>query len=197
MPKPKNIKKSNYRKVSDKLKKVGGLKKATYAQVEHIYKMLMLKYVMSLEDQLKSDQYHLLLKQNTIETLEGEIKLKNRKLSQIELFQRRLAKKLNARATKDKGDWKKLTEKLTEFRDANNDLYKKNQDLVKDNFDLTRAYNGLHSLGKFAEEEGIDIKKHNGKLPENSKWEFEQKHTLTEGGKVNHQYRVKPKKENK
>ena len=192
----KKTSKSKYRKVSNKLEKVGGLKKATYAQVEHIYKMLMLKYVMSLEDQLKEDKAHLLLKQNTIETLEEDIKLKNSKLVQIELFQKRLAKKLNTRATKDEGDYKLLTDRLIQFRDANNDLYKKNQDLVKDNFDLTRAYNGLHTLGKFAEEEGIDIKKHNGRLPENSKWEFEQKHTLTEGGKVKHQYRVKPKKEN-
>ena len=192
----KKTSKSNYRKVSNKLEKVGGLKKATYAQVEHIYKMLMLKYVMSLEDQLKEDKAHLLLKQNTIETLEEDIKLKNSKLVQIELFQKRLAKKLNTRATKDEGDYKLLTDRLIQFRDANNDLYKKNQDLVKDNYELTRAYNGLHTLGKFAEDEGIDIKKHNGKLPENSKWEFEQKHTLTEGGKVKHQYRVKPKKEN-
>ena len=192
----KKTSKSKYRKVSNKLEKVGGLKKATYAQVEHIYKMLMLKYVMSLEDQLKEDKAHLLLKQNTIETLEEDIKLKNSKLVQIELFQKRLAKKLNTRATKDEGDYKLLTDRLIQFRDANNDLYKKNQDLVKDNYELTRAYNGLHTLGKFAEDEGIDIKKHNGKLPENSKWEFEQKHTLTEGGKVKHQYRVKPKKEN-
>ena len=67
----------NYRKISNKLKKVGGLRKATYAQVEHIYKLLMLKYVMSLEDQLKEDKYHLLLKQNTIQTLEEEIRFKN------------------------------------------------------------------------------------------------------------------------
>ena len=192
----KKTSKSKYRKVSNKLEKVGGLQKATYAQVEHIYKMLMLKYVMSLEDQLKEDKAHLLLKQNTIETLEEDIKLKNSKLVQIELFQKRLAKKLNTRATKDEGDYKLLTDRLIQFRDANNDLYKKNQDLVKDNYELTRAYNGLHTLGKFAEDEGIDIKKHNGRLPENSKWEFEQKHTLTEGGKVKHQYRVKPKKEN-
>ena len=73
------MKKKNpsYRKISDEIKKVGGLKKATYAQVEHIYKLLMLKYVMSLEDQLQEDKYHLLLKQNTIQTLEEEIRFKN------------------------------------------------------------------------------------------------------------------------
>ena len=73
------MKKKNpsYRKISDEIKKAGGLNKATYAQVEHIYKLLMLKYVMSLEDQLKEDKYHLLLKQNTIQTLEEEIRFKN------------------------------------------------------------------------------------------------------------------------
>ena len=197
MPKLKNTKNPNYRKLTEKIEKIGGATKATNAQLERLFNLQHIKYVMSIEDQLKEDKAHLLLKQNTIETLEGEIKLKNRKLSQIELFQRRLAKKLNTRATQDEDDYKKLGERLVEFRDANNDLYKKNQDLVKDNFELTRAYNGLHTLGKFAEESGVDIKKHNGKLPENSKWEFEQKHTLTEGGKVKHQYRVKPKKENK
>ena len=59
----------SYRKISNEVKKAGGLKRATYAQVEHIYKLLMLKYVMSLEDQLKEDKAHLLLKQETIEEL--------------------------------------------------------------------------------------------------------------------------------
>ena len=49
----------------------------------------------------------------------------------------------------------------------------------------------------FAEELGVDIKKHNGHLPENSKWDFEHKHTLTEAGKVRHQYKIKPKKQTK
>ena len=72
--KKKNL---NYRKVSSKLEKVGGLRKATYAQAEHIFKNLMIKYVTSLEDQLTEDKSHLLLKQNTIETLEEDIKVKN------------------------------------------------------------------------------------------------------------------------
>ena len=49
-------------------------------------------------------------------------------------------------------------------------------------------------MGQFAEELGVDIKKYNGQLPENNKWDFEHKHTLTEAGKVKHQYRMKPKK---
>ena len=44
-------------------------------------------------------------------------------------------------------------------------------------------------MGKFAEELGIDIKKHNKKLPEYH--QFEQKHTLLESGRVQHIYKMK------
>ena len=180
MPKTKSIKKPNYRKISNNLKKVGGFKKATYNQVEHIYKMLMLKYVITLEDQLAEDKAHLLLKQNTIETLEEDIKVKNNLIRRWQLYDYKSAKKVN-----------KVFE---EYKEANKDLSKQNKEVIKDNYELTRAYNGLHTLGKFAVESGVDIKKYNGQLPENNKWDFEQKHTLTETGKVKHQYRLKPKK---
>ena len=36
---PQKKKNPNYRKVSDKDKKAGGLKKPTYAQEEHLYKL--------------------------------------------------------------------------------------------------------------------------------------------------------------
>jgi len=49
-------------------------------------------------------------------------------------------------------------------------------------------------MGQLAEELGVDIKKYNGQLPENKKWDFEQSHTLTESGKVKHQYKLKPRK---
>jgi hypothetical protein len=44
-------------------------------------------------------------------------------------------------------------------------------------------------MGKFAEEQGIDIKKHNKKLPEYQ--QFEQEHTLLESGRVQHIYKMK------
>jgi len=191
----KKTAKHNYRKVSNKLEKVGGLKKATYAQVEHIYKMLMLKYVMSLEDQLKEDKAHLLLKQNTIQTLEEDITRKGELMALWVKAQKRNVKLVNRQREIEEDDHKNLFAKLVEFRDANTELAEQNKKITKDNFDLTRAYNGLHTLGKFAEETGVDIKKHNGKLPENQKWDFEQKHTLTEAGKVRHQYKLKPKKD--
>ena len=152
----------SYRKISNEVKKAGGLKRATYAQVEHIYKLLMLKYVMSLEDQLKEDKAHLLLKQETIEELILDTRHKTNQIRRKNI--------------------------------AINRVSKINKYLYRDNFELTRAYNGLAQMGQCAEEIGVDIKKYNGQLPENNKWDFEQKHTLTETGKVKHQYRMKPKK---
>ena len=183
MKKPKHIKKFNYRKLSDKVKKDGGLKKATYAQIEHIYKVLTLKYVMSLEDQLQEDKAHLSLKQYTIETLEEDVRTKNNLIRRWQVHGYKSAKTVE--------------ERFKEYKEANEDLSKQNKEVIKDNYELTRAYNGLSEMGHFAEELGVDIKKYNGQLPENNKWNFEQKHTLTESGKVKHQYRLKPKKENK
>ena len=89
----------------------------------------------------------------------------------------------------------KYEDKYVEFDTANKELSKENTRLIKDNIELTRAYNSLAHLGKFAEEEGIDIKKHNGKLPENSKnYKFSQKHTLLESCKVRSEYKLTPKK---
>ena len=39
-------------------------------------------------------------------------------------------------------------------------LLEKNQELLQSHHEITRAYNGLHEMGKFAEELGIDIKQH-------------------------------------
>jgi len=176
----KKSNKTNFGKVSAKIKKVGGLKKATYEQIEHIFKVSTIKYMITLEDQLKEDKAHLLLKQNTIETLEDDLRHKNNQIRTFYINTHKNAKKVN--------------KVFDDYKEANDNLAEKNKEIVKDNFDLTRAYNGLSQLGQFAEESGIDIKKHNGKLPENSKWDFEQKHTLTESGKVKHHYKLKAKK---
>jgi len=77
----------------------------------------------------------------------------------------------------------------------NKDCIQKNTEILKDHHEITRAYNGLHSMGKFAEEEGIDIKKHNRQLPENM--EFHQSHELMESGRVKHVYGIKKKKNKK
>jgi len=87
---------------------------------------------------------------------------------------------------------KKLEARLVDYREAHTDCLEKNQELLKDHIEITRAYNGLHHMGKFAEEQGIDVKKHNKKLPEH--YQFEQKHTLLESGRVQHIYKIKKKK---
>ena len=99
-----------------------------------------------------------------------------------------------------------LLERLEEFSEANRDFRKINKDnlkvnkeYVKENQELTRAYLGLHQMGKFASEQGIDIKKYVKKLPEHNKYKdftFEQKHTVLESGNVRHSYTLKPPKKN-
>jgi len=85
----------------------------------------------------------------------------------------------------------------TELLKKNKDCIKKNRDFVKTNkqlikrcVEITRAYNGIAEMGKFAEELGINIKEHQKQLPEH---EFNQKHTLLESGRVNHSYTFLPK----
>ena len=179
----KKTSKRNYRKISEKVKKLGGANKATNAQLENLFHRQHIKYVMSLEDQLQEDKAHLLLKQETIENLQEDIRQKGNLIRRWQLHGYKNTKKVN--------------EVLEDYKEANKDLSKQNKEVLKDNYELTRAYNGLSQMGHFAEELGVDIKKHNGKLPENNKWDFEHKHTLTESGKVKHHYKMKPKKDTK
>ena len=179
MKKTKPIKKLNYRRLSNKVKKLD-LNKATNKQLENLFHRQHIKYVMSLEDQLTEDKSHLLLKQNTIETLEEDVRVKSNLIRRWQLHGYKSTKEVN--------------KVLEDYKEANKDLSKQNKEVIKDNYELTRAYNGLSQMGQFAEELGVDIKKYNGNLPENSKWDFSQKHTLTEEGKVKHSYKLKPKK---
>jgi len=91
----KKSKKTNFGKVSAKIKKVGGLKKATYEQIEHIFKVATIKYMITLEDQLKEDKAHLLLKQNTIETLEEDLRHKNNQIRTFYINAYKNTKKVN------------------------------------------------------------------------------------------------------
>ena len=128
---------------------------------------------MTLEDQLTEDKAHLLLKENTIETLQDEIKEKNLKIEELQ--------KLYDEAIEVNND---VVEK-------NRDCIKANQTLLKDHNEIVRAYNGLAEMGRYAEEIGVDIKKHRSQLPEG--YEFNQSHTLLESGKVKHSYKLKKK----
>ena len=89
--------------------------------------------------------------------------------------------------------------RLTDFKNANNSLVEINAGLQKKNIEITRAYNGLAMMGKFAEENGIDIKKHNRDLPEHplNKYKFEQKHEVLESGKTKSSYTLTPPNKDK
>jgi len=143
------------------------VKDATNAQLDRLWKTIYVKYVVSLEKQLHEDKAHLFHKENTIQLLQEEIRSRS-----------------------------------FEFRTAYEDCIKKNDDfviqngqLIKERDETVRAYNGLHQMGKFAEELNVDIKKYSKKLPENN-MEFEQDHKVLESGKVQHSYKfIMPKKE--
>ena len=137
MTKTKHIKKRNYRRLSNKVKKLD-LNKATNEQLENLFHRQHIKYVMSLEDQLTEDKSHLLLKQNTIETLEEDLRVKSNLIRRWQLHGYKSAKEVN--------------KVLKDYKKANKDLSKENKEVIKSNFELTRAYNGLHTLGKFAVE---------------------------------------------
>ena len=97
-------------------------------------------------------------------------------------------------------DLKKINEILVDkYEDALETQEKELQECNKSKNEITRAYNGLHSLGKFAEDQGIDLRKACKDLPENqkNKYQFKQKHSLLESGKVSHEYFFGKKKNGK
>ena len=169
-------KKSNFRKASDGVKKTP-LKNATAAQLEKLFKLVYIKYVRRLEDQLTEDKAHLYCKESTISTLQREIQYYRNKMRKIELFEEKRARMLN----NNELEWE---HKLKEYIDANNDLAAKNKILLVDHIEITRAYNSLHNFGIMAQEQGIDIKKHREKLPENQLWDFKATQEVLESGKV-------------
>ena len=106
-------------------------------------------------------------------------------------------KELKEYYEKELGEANKLYEEAVEHNremaEVNRDAIKTNKELIKSHNEITRAYNGLHTIGKMAEDLGIDISKHNKMLPEHKDYDFSQKHTLLESGKVRHEYKLIPK----
>ena len=137
----------------------------------------------------------------THKILQDDVKLTNKNSILKETLYLKKLNHLKANYQKEIDELQNLYDEAIEINKdvivKNRNCIKANQEILKDHHEITRAYNGLAEMGKFAGETGVDIKKHNGKLPENHKWDFEQKHTLTEGGKVKHHYKLKAKKENK
>ena len=71
------------------------------------------------------------------------------------------------------------------------------EDWTKQYNEIVRAYNGLAEMGKFAEELGIDIRKHRKNLPESKDYEFSQDSKLLESGKVRHIFKLNKKTKRK
>ena len=95
----------------------------------------------------------------------------------------------------------KLYNHTLELQKVNNQYADYNERLVKDNFALTRAYDGLSQLGKMAEDLGINIEEHRWRLPENEKnhdWQFKHESKLMESGRVKNVFKFKmPESERK
>jgi len=144
------------------------LNKATTEQLHRLWKTIHIKYVVTLEDQLREDKAHLFHKENTIQLLQEEIQL--RSLEYKEAYEDCLKK--------------------------NDEFVIQNGELIKERDEVVRAYNGLHQMGKFAKELNIDIEKYSKKLPENN-MEFEQNHKVLESGKVQHSYKFTMPKKNR
>ncbi len=183
------VKKSNFRKAREALKKAGGLKKvsASKQQLERLCKTIHIKYVITLEDQLTEDKAHLYCKESTISTLQRELDYLRNKLQKIELFEEKRARILN----NNELEW---GHKLKEYVDANDDLAAKNKILTADHIEITRAYNSLQSFGIMAQEQGINIRKHREKLPENQLWDFKATQEVLESGKVINKIKATKKK---
>ena len=135
----------------------------------------------------------------THKILQDEVKIKNKNLILKEAF---YLKKLSALKVNYQKEIKELQNLYDEAIEINKDVVEKNRDcikanqtLLKDHNEIVRAYNGLAEMGRYAEETGVDIKKHRSQLPEG--YEFNQKHTLLESGKVKHSYSLKKKKNGK
>ena len=98
-------------------------------------------------------------------------------------------------------EFNKLHAHTLDLQKTNNQFADYNERLVKDNFALTRAYDGLSQMGKMAQDLGINIEEHRWKLPENEKnhdWQYKHEAKLMESGRVKNVFKFKmPESERK
>jgi len=88
----------------------------------------------------------------------------------------------------------KFIEYAKAFWNNHNVQVKEREDWAKKYNEIVRAYNGLAEMGKFAEDLGIDIRKHRKNLPESKDYDFSQNSKLLESGKVRHIFKLNKKK---
>ena len=131
----------------------------------------------------------------THKILQDEIKIKNKNLILKEAFYLKKLSALKVNYQKEIKELQNLYDEAIEINkdvvEKNRDCIEKNREMLKDHNEIVRAYNGLAEMGRYAEESGVDIKKHRSQLPEG--YEFNQKHTLLESGRVKHSYSLKKK----
>ena len=131
----------------------------------------------------------------THKILQDEIKIKNKNLILKEAFYLKKLSALKVNYQKEIKELQNLYDEAIELNtdvvEKNRDCIEKNREMLKDHNEIVRAYNGLAEMGRYAEESGVDIKKHRSQLPEG--YEFNQKHTLLESGRVKHSYSLKKK----
>ena len=204
----KVIKKSKT-KVTEKLRKKYGAcehDKVSYKELTKGFDQLFIAHRRVCRD---NDRKGIILEKIVTEKKQQLKNIGDQKAKQLDVLKNLYATKLNemkanyneaidgwAQQNEDlKADLKECHKINKDILKKNRDCIKKNKNILKDHHEITRAYNGLHQMGKFAEDQGIDIKKHRKQLPEYD--QFEQKHTLMESGRVNHVYTFKKKKEKK
>ena len=204
----KVIKKSKT-KVTEKLRKKYGAcehDKVSYKELTKGFDQLFIAHRRVCRD---NDRKGIILEKIVTEKKQQLKNIGDQKAKQLDILKNLYVTKINemkANYNEVIDSWAQQNEELkTDLKEChkinkdilkkNRDCIKKNKNILKDHHEITRAYNGLHQMGKFAEEEGIDIKKHNRQLPENM--EFHQSHELMESGRVKHVYGIKKKNKKK
>ena len=82
----------------------------------------------------------------------------------------------------------------TRYKYIAEELQRQLEHRIREYNDIVRGYNALAQMGKFAEELGIDIKKHTKRLPEHNKYtDFKVTNKLLESGKVSTVFSMKKK----
>ena len=156
-----------------------------------------------LEKLVKKQQKYIVNQDKILDRLSKDIERKsemmNLWMTNRQQWTDKINKDLLTKAENHEKEIKKIREHYEKELAEVNKLYEEavetNREIIKSHNEITRAYNGLHSVGEFAQDLGIDIKKHNKMLPENNPdYDFSQKHTLLESGKVRHEYKLTPKK---
>tara|TARA_Y100000034_G_scaffold8400_1_gene9127 strand:+ start:5022 stop:5561 length:540 start_codon:yes stop_codon:yes gene_type:complete len=172
-PKKPQIKKLKKADITDEMRKAVGA-----CQHDHVNYKALEKLSNGIYKRLKSDEKQFKILAQSIINLQGTVKFQQ----ELILNHRELQKAL-----------------IDKYENALENQGKELEECHKDKNEITRAYNGLAKMGRYAESIGVDIEEASKNLPESqkNKYDFKQKHTLLESGKINHEYFFGKKKNGK